>query len=239
MPPRSSCLVDRLVDRGPGTPFGTEQRVGGEPEVGERQVRGLTIVDRAVRVAFDAGRQLSGSTSTTNSEMPSVSRCEPDVRAVTRRWLASGALLTTVLTSVDHPFVAVTTRCGGDVAVCITRGRLGGGECGDRRAGDDVRRSARARSPPARRSNPGPITTVSTNGSTTSAYPRASVTIMSSTGPPPSPPSASGKVAPRIPSSSAKLAQISGSPAFPGLHRGTAVSSPVPSGQELAEAVTK
>ena len=62
-------------------------------------------------------------------------------------------------------------------------------------------RAARIASPAPSRSKPPPSTTVAKNGSSASARPNASMTIMVSTGPPPMPPCSSANGRPSRPSS--------------------------------------
>ncbi|SLJ43522.1 Uncharacterised protein [Mycobacteroides abscessus subsp. abscessus] len=77
----------------------------------------------------------------------------------------------------------------------------------------------RSSEPPARSSRPAPITTVSTNGSTTRARPNSSAMTSSSAAPPPMP--------------------SSGLPALTRLHRGAALLEVVPGGEEAGDGVAQ
>nr|CRL53194.1 hypothetical protein CPGR_00470 [Mycolicibacterium fortuitum subsp. fortuitum DSM 46621 = ATCC 6841 = JCM 6387] len=152
----------------------------------------------------------SEAISTRKREIPEVSARSPEVRAVTSRWVASGALTAiNLVPSITHSSpsrraVVDTSRQlspeVGSVAASATMAEP---------ATTSSSRAAAAASP-ERCSRPPATTTVSTNGSITRAWPNASAMTMVSTGPPPIPPASSGRVAPRMPSSSAKPRQISG-----------------------------
>ncbi len=153
---------------------------------------------------------VSVASSTRNSEIPSVPSRSPEVRAVTSRWVASGAL--TAIT-----FEPLSTHSSPSRRAVVDTSRQLSPELGSVAASVTMEEPATissnnsgAAASSDRCSRPAATTTVSTKGSITSAWPNASAITMVSTGPPPMPPAVSGSVAPRIPSSSAKPRQISG-----------------------------
>ncbi len=187
------------------------RRAAADPQ---NQVRGAAVVDGPVAVHGDTGRRVGGVEL--GQEQRDVGRTRPVARGARGDQQVGGQR------RADHHDLrrrSAPSRSPSRTAVVDTSPscRPMSARWRPPRRRPCPRRSAPAAPRPPRRrarcSRPPATTTVSTYGSITSARPSSSAMTISSTGPPPIPPTDSGSVAPRMPELLGEAAPDVGLPA--------------------------